>query len=102
MTPETQGVKNSVDTTHEKSARINVRLSGRQRELIQEASQVTGSSMSEFILVPAIERAANVLASEQVTRLNAGLADRFVSWMDDSAQAIPAMKRLVDAEPFED
>ncbi len=90
------------DAVHEKSARINVRVSKRQRELIQEAAQATGTSMSEFILVPAIERAANVLASEQVTRLNAEVADRFVAWMDEPALVIPAMKQLADAEPFGD
>jgi len=91
-----------VDAIDQKSARINVRVSQRQRELIQEAVQATGTSMSEFILAPAIERAANVLASEQVTRLNAEVAERFAAWMDQPAQVIPAMKRLTDSEPFEE
>ena len=90
-----------VDAVHEKSARINVRVSERQRELIQEAAQATGTSMSEFILVPAIERAANVLSAEQVTRLNAEVVDRFAAWMDQPALVIPAMKQLVDVEPFD-
>lgn len=89
------------DRVQEKSARINVRLSERQRELIHDAAEVTGTSMSEFILVPAIERAANVLASEQVTRLNAEVAEKFVGWIDEPARVIPSMKRLADAEPFD-
>lgn len=91
-----------VDAVHEKTGRINVRVSERQRELIKEAAQTTGTSMSEFIIVPAVERAASVLASEQVTRLNSEVADRFIAWMDEPARAIPAMKRLADAEPFDD
>lgn len=85
----------------EKAARINVRVTHRQRELIAEAAQATGTSMSEFILVPAVERAANVLASEQVTRLNAEIADRFSKWMSRPARPRRAMKRLAAAEPFE-
>lgn len=95
-------IKNTLDDDPEKTARINVRVSTRQRELIREAAAVTGTTVSEFILVPAIERAAHVLASEQVTRLNAEAAERFVAWMDEPARVIPAMKRLVDAKPFDD
>jgi uncharacterized protein (DUF1778 family) len=57
--------------------------------------------MSEFILVPAIERAANVLSAAQVTRLNAEVVDRFAAWMDEPALVIPAMKHLTDVEPFD-
>lgn len=89
------------EKAEEKSARINVRLSDRQRELIVDAAAVTGTSMSEFILVPAIERAASILASEQVTRLNAEVAEKFVAWMDEPAVVLPSMKRLADAEPFD-
>ena len=91
-----------VEVVHEKSARINVRLSERQRGLIHDAAEVTGTSMSEFILVPAIERAVNILASEQVTRLNAEVAERFIAWMDEPARVIPSMKRLANAEPFDE
>lgn len=86
---------------HEKTARIGVRVSTRQRELIQQAALATGTSMSEFILVPAVERAASVLASEQVTRLNAETTDRFVAWLNEPAQVLSGMKRLADAESFD-
>jgi len=91
-----------VDAVQEKTGRINVRVSERQRELIKWAAQATGTSMSEFIMVPAVERAASVLASEQITRLNSEVADRFMAWLDEPAHVIPAMKRLADAEPFGD
>ena len=91
-----------LEVVQEKTGRINVRVSDRQRELIKQAAAVTGTSMSEFILVPAVERAATVLASEQVTRLNADVAQRFLAWLDEPGQVIPAMKRLVNAETFED
>jgi uncharacterized protein (DUF1778 family) len=91
-----------VDAVHEKTGRINVRASEHQREIIKQAAQITGTSMSEFIMVPAVERAASVLASEQVTRLNSEVADRFVAWMDEPARVVPAMKRLANAEPFGD
>lgn len=95
-------VKDMMDAVQEKTARINVRLSVHQRQLLQEAAQLTGTSMSEFILVPAVERAAQVLASEQVTRLNSEVAERLITWLDEPAQVIPAMRRLVDAKPFDD
>lgn len=91
-----------LEVVQEKTGRINVRVSDRQRELIKQAAAVTGTSMSEFILVPAVERAATVLASEQVTRLNADVAERFLAWLDEPGQVIPATKRLANAEPFED
>lgn len=91
-----------MDAVQEKTGRINVRVSERQRELIKQASAVTGTTMSEFIMVPAVERAASVLASEQATRLNPEVADRFLAWLDEPAQVIPAMKRLANAEQFAD
>lgn len=90
------------DVVQEKTGRINVRVTERQRELIKQASVVTGTTMSEFIIVPAVERAASVLASEQVTRLNPDVADRFFAWLDEPAQIIPAMKKLTSAEQFVD
>lgn len=101
MAASAEGLSGSTDAVdYEKTARIGIRVSVHQRDIIQQAAQVTGTSVSEFILVPAVERAANVLASEQVTRLNADIADRFAAWMNEPAQVLPGMKRLAEAEPF--
>jgi uncharacterized protein (DUF1778 family) len=93
--------RNSRVEPAEKSARINVRLSEKQHRLIQEAAATTGTTMSDFILVPAIERAVVVLQADQVTHINADVAERFLAWLDEPARVIPAMTRLAKAVPFD-
>ena len=52
-------------STTVKSQRINLRASERQEALIRQAAEVTDSSVSDFILSSATERAEHVLADHR-------------------------------------
>ena len=84
----------------EKNSRLNVRLAEQQRQLLKDAAALTGTSMSEFLLAPAIERAHQVLAAARLTRIHTDGADDFLRWLDEPPLAIPEMKPLAEAEPI--
>lgn len=85
----------------EKNSRLNVRLSESQRKALKDAAAITGTSVSDFVLMPAVERAHQVLAAERVTHIQADAAVQFLEWLDEPPRVIPEMKPLADAEPFQ-
>jgi len=90
-----------VAVTEEKDARLNFRVTASQRGLIKEAAESLGTSVSEFVMRPAVERARQVLAAEQVTRVRSEAGEAFLEWLDQGAEPVRGMRRLADAEPFD-
>jgi uncharacterized protein (DUF1778 family) len=84
----------------EKTARVNFRVTAEQDRLLREAAALAGTSVSSFVLEPALERAHLVVESEQVTRIPRAVAAAFFEWLDRPAEVVPEMKRLANAEPF--
>lgn len=85
----------------EKDRRLNVRLSARQKDLLRDAAALTGTSISGFVLAPAVERAQILVAAKDTTEIQDHVADSFIAWLDEPGRFLPDMKPLVAAEPFE-
>lgn len=83
-----------------KDSRLNFRVSSEQHELLKCAAELTGTNVSDFVVSRAIERAHQVVASYNVTRIHAEHAEAFQRWLDAPAEAISELKPLADAEPF--
>lgn len=73
-------------STTVKSQRINLRASERQEDLIRQAAEVTDSSVSDFILSSAIERAEHVLADRRWFVATEEQYDLFVQALEAPAQ----------------
>jgi uncharacterized protein (DUF1778 family) len=84
-----------------KDARLEVRLSQEQTELLRWAAASRGVSMSAFVLDAAIERAERIRALEHVTALAPEQQDAFVAWLAAPASRVSEMERLAEAKPFE-
>jgi len=85
----------------EKTSRLNLRITAQRHKALKDAAALSGTSVTEFVLVPAVERAQALVAAEQTTRVQLEVARDFMRWLDEPGRLVPAMKSLADAQPFD-
>jgi uncharacterized protein (DUF1778 family) len=78
-----------------KDERIALRISHEQRELITRASELTSTSVSEFVLRASLARAEDVLADRREFRLPPDRWNAFVELLDQSPVEKPRLRRLL-------
>ena len=84
-----------------KDARLEARLTREQDDLLRWAASSRGMPVSAFVLDAALERAQHIRALEEVTVLPREQYAQFEAWLDAPVAHVPEMKRLADAEPFD-
>jgi len=72
-----------------------MRVSDRQVRVLRAAADVTGETVTGFILAAATERAHDVLGSAERIDLRVEAFERFVAALDDPIVAMPALERYV-------
>lgn len=89
------------DTRELKADRILIRTTARQHQLIRDAAEASGKSVSAFLLDAATLEAQRSLADRRAFRLGATDWRRFVEALDRPAQLKPRLRTLLrtsDAE----
>ena len=79
----------------EKTERIALRASVRERELLYQASRTSGVTLSEFVLDAATAAAEHVLADRTRFRLPAEKWTEFVELLDRPALDKPRLRSLL-------
>jgi uncharacterized protein (DUF1778 family) len=69
-------------TSATKDARLNLRLTPRDDELISEAAASTGQTVSEFLTEAAVDRAHDVLADRRHLVVDDDTWDQFLEALD--------------------
>jgi uncharacterized protein (DUF1778 family) len=77
----------------ERTGRIHMRVSERQERILRAAAELTGETMTGFVLAAATERAETVLERAERINLNAQAFQRFVAALDQPDEDIPVMRR---------
>lgn len=90
---------------HSKSQRINLRASQRQEAILRRAAEASHTSMTDFILGSAVDRAERILADRHWFAATPEQYEQFVVLLDhpvDSSKlaALAARPSIFD-EPFE-
>ena len=81
---------------------INIRVSRRQRDLIDQAAQALGRSRSEFMLETASREAENVLLSRAFFRLDPEAFDRCNALLDAPPAPSEGLRDLMNRQaPWE-
>jgi uncharacterized protein (DUF1778 family) len=80
-------------TESERTGRINMRVSERQERLLRAAADLTGETITGFVLSAAAERAEAVLERAERIDVNAEAFKRFVAALDEPAKDMPALRR---------
>ena len=74
---------------------INIRASGRQRDLIDRAAQTLGKSRSDFMLETACREAEHVLLDRGFFRLDPEAFERFNALLDSPPPPTEALRQLL-------
>lgn len=77
-----------MDTTATKEARLNFRLPGELKEVIEEAAAALGQSISDYAIATLVQNARQVIEQRNVTELTNRDRDRLLAALDDE-QAKP-------------
>ena len=79
-----------------RTERIELRATNREAALIREAADVTHTSVTDFLLVPAITRAREVLAADprRVFELDDEQLARWNAALDAPPEPVPALVAL--------
>jgi len=86
-----------------KDARINLRASARQEQILRRAAAATDHTMTDFILDSAIEHAERVLADRRWFVVDDQQWDEFERLLDAPLPSDAKFKRLLDRpDPFQD
>jgi uncharacterized protein (DUF1778 family) len=76
-----------------RQARINMRVSERQERVLRAAAELSGETLTGFVLGVATERAEQVLERANRVDLSAEAFDRFVAALDGPAEEMPVVRR---------
>lgn len=73
--------------------RINMRVSEQQERILRTAAELSGETLTGFVLSVATERAADVVARAQRIEVTAKVFDRFVAALDGAPEEMPTVRR---------
>ena len=71
--------KGSENTKPVKNARLEARITSQQKELLSEAAQMLGCSLTDFVVASAMEAARRMIADVEVMRLSQRDREVFVA-----------------------
>lgn len=77
----------------ERTGRIHMRVSPRQERILHAAAEVTGETLTGFVLSAATERAETVLERAQRIDLSTEAFQRFVSALNGPVEDMPVLQR---------
>ncbi|MBI4968402.1 MAG: DUF1778 domain-containing protein [Rhodospirillales bacterium] len=78
-----------------KSARIDVRVSARAKDTLQQAARQTNRTVSEFLLEAGLAAAQDALADRRLFTLDAKRWQQFQALLDRPPQAKPRLAKLL-------
>jgi uncharacterized protein (DUF1778 family) len=85
-----------MSTHHQpKETRLNIRISGHQKEIITQAAQLQHATISDFVIEQAYEAATHLLADNARFVLPKADWDAFCEALDAPTTDIPALRKLL-------
>ena len=83
----------NIEQTGNKEARLNLRVTSREKRLLERAAEVSHATASQFILQAALRSAEDVLGAETRFVLEPAQWREFTAMLDRPAHVIPALSR---------
>ena len=82
------------DATSVSRGRITARVSLHVQDVLEQAADIVGSTLNQFVTQAALEKAEKIVANERTIRMSGDDAARFFNLLDNPPPPPPA---LVDA-----
>jgi uncharacterized protein (DUF1778 family) len=73
--------------------RINMRVSEQQERVLRAAAELSGETLTGFVLSVATERAHDVVARSQRLEVSAEAFERFAAALDGPPEEMPTVRR---------
>jgi uncharacterized protein (DUF1778 family) len=90
------------DRTFTRDVTINIRAQQRQRDLIDQAAEISGKNRSDFMLEASCQRAQEVLLDQRLFVLSDEKWQEFLAILDAPVQANDKLKTLLETSaPWE-
>ena len=89
----------SMARTQKKESRLAVRLTGEQRERIDQAAAAEGRTVTDFAIAALSERAGHVLADRRIFPIDSAQWDRFIELLDQPVRSLPQLAELLARDP---
>ncbi len=77
----------------DRRGRINMRVSERQVRVLRAAAELTGETLTGFVLAAATERAAEVIERAERINVSSEAFERFIAALDGPTQKMPTLRR---------
>jgi uncharacterized protein (DUF1778 family) len=81
-----------------RQGRINMRVSERQARVLRAAADLSGETLTGFVLSVATERAEQVLERAQRINVSGETFERFVAALDAPTEDMPTLRRYAQAQ----
>lgn len=78
-----------------RSEKLDLRLSARDKRILQDAAAVERRTVTDFVLHSALTRAEETLIDRRTFYVDAATYDRFVAALDAPPREHPRLKRLL-------
>jgi len=85
-------------TTQTRSARLELRLPGDVKNMLQQAADSMGKKLSEFVIDSARHEAVSVMADRRVFQLDEQQMSAFEAILDRPVQDNPKLKKLLTSK----
>lgn len=82
-----------------KNARIELRVTAAQKEIIENAAAISGRTVTAFSADALIERAEEVILEDRRLRVDAEAFDAFLTVMDRPARSLEGLRDLFERKP---
>ncbi len=79
-----------------KNARLEARITGEQKELIERAAAYEGRSVSDFVVATVQEAAKTVIQEHELLRLNSSQSREFVETFLNAPEPNEALQQAAD------
>ncbi len=81
-----------------RQGRINMRVSERQERVLRAAADLSGETLTGFVLSVATERAEEVLERAQRIEISGEAFKRFIAALDGPVEDMPTLRRYAQAQ----
>jgi len=92
---KTMSRANPIITSPQKLARLNLRVTTHQKEVIARAAELKQTTLSDFIMEQAYQAASQILAEQTHFELSAEKWEEFCAALDAPPRKIPALRKLL-------
>ncbi|MFB2935462.1 DUF1778 domain-containing protein [Aerosakkonemataceae cyanobacterium BLCC-F154] len=76
----------------QKEVRVTARVSAKVRETLQEAAELSGSTLNQFVVQAALKEAQKILEEQRVIELSNADADRIFELLENPPKASEKLK----------